>query len=183
MSSHDRSREIYNYWKRRYEDAYHNKCKANNRVIEIQNRRVELIKEINQLTADKNDHEDSRDKVVLGINSKNDINSHVIKTNNDLDSSSENYMAMGDCDTVNRRNLVDIFSDKTTSVKKNVSATYTALDETKTYLLNKIEEFTKAILKDEKEKAAGEAEEQRLVAYMQEMDREMSRAIAGMASA
>ncbi len=173
--------QMYNYWRRKYEEAYMLKQRASNNIIDIQNRRRQIINEINALESERRNYIESQQGLTRASSNNSDITDCVSDVAKKLETASEGFLAIGETSESKPQNLSVVFSERDSAQKSTISQLFEGLKNINSGVASKISELDEQIRRLQTESSDGQNEERRLIYYMDEQDRMMSTAEVQMA--
>lgn len=173
--------EMYNYWKRKYEEAYMAKHNANNRIVDIHNRKYQIISEINTLQAEQHNYMESQEGITKATSNNSDIDICICDTVAKLEIAADGFLAIGETSESKPQNLTSVFSERDSTQKQKITQMFEGLKTVNSSVADKISELSAQIKQLQSETDDGQTEERRLVAYIEEQDRMMNTAEVEMA--
>ena len=166
-----RGLETYYRAEERYEDAYAEKGRAENDIVRIQNRRRDIINEINQCNSDRRCHQRSLDKIKNAISKNNDIESSRKDAASKLETASSGFAAIGTCTTVTPKKLTDVFEEKNRSTNRMLEESFRQIKNASSSISKKIDNLDNRIRQLQNEKDEGQRRERQLREHINEQNR------------
>lgn len=148
-----RHQDDYYAAKRRYEDACYEKRCAENEIADIQNRRYQLINEINDSESEHKRFVESHEEIVKSINNDDGISAGITDSAAKLTEASKGLLAIGSSTVGNLKDLDTVFDERNRSSKTSINSAFEALKRTRNDMDSHINEVAGKIrlLKDELE--------------------------------
>ena len=173
--------QMYNYWRKKYEEAYMLKQRASNNIVDLQNRRRQIIDEINALESERRNYVESQEGLAKASSNDSDITDCVSDVAKKLETASEGFLAIGETNESKPQNLSVVFSERDSAQKSTISQLFEGLKNINSGIANKISELDDQIKRLQVESDDGQSEERRLLYCMDEQDRMMNTAEVQMA--
>ena len=168
--------EEYYKAKNRYENAAYEKRRAENEIIDIRNRKPQLINKINQLNAEKKCNLSSLEEISKSVKTNG-----IRDTETKLETASNGFLAIGESSLGKPQNLTTVFDDVNRSSKNNISNAFVTLKKTQALVNGKINDINSQIKNLQTELENKKNRERSLQCIVSEKQRTMNNAAVEMA--
>ena len=140
-----KNQEEYYKAKNRYENATYEKRRAENEIIDIRNRKPQLINKINQLNAEKKCNLTSLEEISKSVKTNGSFEQSIKDTETKLETASNGFLAIGESSLGKPQNLTTVFDGVNRSSKNNISSAFVNLKRTQALINNKINDINSQI--------------------------------------
>lgn len=137
--------EEYYKAKNRYENATYEKRRAENEIIDIRNRKPQLINKINQLNAEKKCNLSSLEEISKSVKTNGSFDQSIRDTETKLETASNGFLAIGESSLGKPQNLTTVFDGVNRSSKNNISNAFVTLKKTQALVHGKINDINSQI--------------------------------------
>lgn len=173
--------EEYLIAKRRYENAFEEKRRAENEVNNILNRRQQVINTINELVAERNRNSDSLSEIQRSLARNSDFDSSVKDTESKLETASIGFSTIGESSVGTPQNLKEVFDERNRCSKSSITSAFEQMKNIENSIQRKIDDLNSQIAQLEREMEDGQNRERYLNNVIAEQDRIMDNASIEMA--
>ncbi len=173
--------EEYYKAKNRYENATYEKRRAENEIIDIRNRKPQLINKINQLNAEKKCNLTSLEEISKSVKTNGSFEQSIKDTETKLETASNGFLAIGESSLGKPQNLTTVFDGVNRSSKNNISSAFVNLKRTQALINNKINDINSQIKNLQTELENKKSRERSLQCIVSEKQRTMNNAAVEMA--
>ena len=170
--------EEYYKAKNRYENATYEKRRAENEIIDIRNRKPQLINKINQL---KKCNLTSLEEISKSVKTNGSFEQSIKDTETKLETASNGFLAIGESSLGKPQNLTTVFDGVNRSSKNNISSAFVNLKRTQALINNKINDINSQIKNLQTELENKKSRERSLQCIVSEKQRTMNNAAVEMA--
>jgi len=170
--------EEYYKAKNRYENATYEKRRAKNEIIDIRNRKPQLINKINQLNAEKKCNLTSLEEISKSVKTNGSFEQSIKDTETKLETASNGFLAIGESSLGKPQNLTTVFDGVNRSSKNNISSAFV---RTQALINNKINDINSQIKNLQTELENKKNRERSLQCIVSEKQRTMNNAAVEMA--
>lgn len=176
-----RHEEDYQSAKRKYEDAFAEKRRAENEISEILNRRKQIIAKVNELVAEKNLNTDSLTQLNNSSAKNSEFDEHIKDTEVKLESASTGFCAIGESSVATVKKLTDVFDEKNRHSKSSITGAFEQIKNIGKTIEQKISTLSGQITQLNNEREEGERRERYLYGVISDQDHRMNDASIEMA--
>lgn len=173
--------EDYMIAKRRYENAFSEKRRAENELNNILNRRQQVIGAINELTAERNRNNYSLSEIQRSYAQNNDFDASVKDTETKLEAASIGFSAIGESSVGTPQKLTEVFDEKNRTSKTSITSAFSQIKNIEGSIQRKIDELNRQIAQLERELEDGQNRERYLNSVISEQNHIMNNASIEMA--
>ena len=173
--------DAYDHARRDYDNASAAKRNAENEIIGIQNRRKQIVNEINSLESEKKLNEESLTELQKTTQHDSDISSGITDAATKLDTAATGFLAIGSASSCQLKNLNNVFDERDRNARTRISGIFENINSAKLSITSKINELTGNIRRLENEMEEGKQRERSLNNSIAEYSRAMSNASYSMA--
>lgn len=167
--------------KRRYENAFSEKRRAENELNNILNRRQQVIGAINELTAERNRNNYSLSEIQSSYAQNNDFDASVKDTETKLEAASIGFSAIGESSVGTPQKLTEVFDEKNRTSKTSITSAFSQIKNIEGSIQRKIDELNRQIAQLERELEDGQNRERYLNSVISEQNHIMNNASIEMA--
>lgn len=168
--------EEYLIAKRRYENAFEEKRRAENEVNNILNRRQQIISTINELVAEMNRNSDSLSEIQRSSAQNSDFNSSVRDAESKLEAASIGFSAIGESSVGTPQKLTEVFDERNRRSKSSIISAFEQIKNIGNSIQRKIDDLNRQITQLEREMEDGKNREQYLNNVVAEQNHIMNNA-------
>lgn len=173
--------EEYYKAKNRYENAAYEKRRAENEIIDIRNRKPQLINKINQLNAEKKCNLSSLEEISKSVKTNGSFDQSIRDTETKLETASNGFLAIGESSLGKPQNLTTVFDGVNRSSKNNITNAFVTLKKTQALVNGKINDINSQIKNLQTELENKKSRERSLQCIVSEKQRTMNNAAVEMA--
>lgn len=173
--------EEYFNAKNRYENAAYEKRCAENEIIDIRNRKPQLIGKINELNAEKKCNLTSLEEISKSVKTNGSFDQSIKDTETKLETATGGFLAIGESSLGKPQNLTTVFEDVNRSSKNNISSAFVNLKNTQALINSKISDINSRINNLRTELENKKSRERSLQYVVSEKQRTMNNAAVEMA--
>lgn len=176
-----RHQEEYLIAKKKYENAFIEKRRAENEINDILNRRQPIINAINDMVAERNRNSDSLSQLQNTSSQNNDLEDSVRDTDAKLETASQGFLAIGESSVGNLQNLTIVFDERNRKSKSSIKSAFDQIKNAVSLLKIKIDDLNRRIDQLEGELEDGQNRERNLNGVIFDQNRIMNNASIEMA--
>ncbi len=173
--------EDYMIAKRRYENAFSEKRRAENELNNILNRRQQVIGAINELTAERKRNDESLSEIQSSYAKNSDFDASVKDAETKLEVASIGFSAIGESSVGTPQKLTEIFDEKNRSSKACITSAFSQIKSIEGSIQRKIDELNRQVEQLDRELEDDKNRERYLNNVILEQDRIMNNASIEMA--
>lgn len=173
--------EEYLISKRRYENAFAEKRRAENEINSILNRRQQIINMVNELTAERNRNNDSLSEIQKSSAQNGDFDASVKDTEAKLEIASSGFLAIGESSVGIPQRLTEVFDERNRSSKSSIANAFEQMKSIGNAIQRKIDDLSRQISQLEQEMEDGKNRERYLNNVIAEQNHIMNNASIEMA--
>ena len=173
--------EEYLIAKRRYENAFAEKRRAENEINSIINRRQQIISMINELTAERKRNSESLAEIQKSSAQNSDFDASVKDTEAKLETASSGFLAIGESSVCTLQRLTEVFDEKNRNSKSSIASAFEQMKNIGGSVQRKIEDLSHQISQLEQEMEDGKNRERYLNNVIAEQNHVMNNASVEMA--
>lgn len=173
--------EDYLIAKRRYENSYTEKRRAENEVNGILNRRQQIISTINELVSERNRNSDSLSEIQRSSSQNGDFDASVRDAESKLEAASLGFSAIGESSVGIPQKLTEVFDEINRNSKSSISSAFEQMKNIGNSIQIKIDDLNRQISQLERELEDGKTREQYLNNVISEQNHIMNNASIEMA--
>ena len=173
--------EDYLIAKRRYENAFVEKRRAENEINNILNRRQQIINAINELSAERSRNNDSLSEIQKSSAQNGDFDVSVKDTEVKLEAASSGFLAIGESSVGMPQRLTDVFEERNRSSRSSIANAFEQMKNIGNSIQRKIEDLSRQISQLEQEMEDGKNRERYLNNVIAEQNHIMNNASIEMA--
>lgn len=173
--------EDYLIAKRKYENAFTEKRRAENEVNSILNRRQQIVNTINELVSERNRNSDSLSEIQRSSSQNGDFDASVRDTESKLEAASLGFLAIGESSVGTPQKLTDVFDEKNRKSKSSITSAFEQMKNIGNSIQRKIDDLNRQITQLEREMEDGKNREQYLNNVVAEQNHIMNNASIEMA--
>jgi len=173
--------EEYLIAKKKYENAFAEKRRAENEISNLLNRRQQILSSINDMVAERNRNNDSLTQLQNTSSQNSDFEASVRDTDIKLESASEGFLAIGESSVGKPQKLTDVFDERNRKSKSSITSAFDQIKNIGNSIQRKIDELNRQIAQLERELEDGRNRERQLNNVISEQNRIMNNASIEMA--
>lgn len=181
MPTEQQHQEEYLIAKRRYENAFAEKRRAENELNSIFNRRQQIINTINELTSERNRNIDSLSEIQKSTAQNSDFDDSVKDTETKLEAASSGFLAIGESSVGTPQRLTEVFEERNRSSKSSIASAFEQMKNIGDSIQRKIDDLSHQISQIEQEMEDGKNRERYLNNVIAEQNHAMNKASIEMA--
>lgn len=173
---HQKHQEDYMKAKKKYENAFIEKRRAENEINNILNRRQKIINMINELTAERNRNTDSLSEIQRSSAQNGDFDASVKDTETKLEAASSGFLAIGESSVGTPQRLTEVFDERNRKSKSSIASAFEQMKNIGSSIQRKIDDLNRQISQLEREMEEGKNRERYFNSVIAEQERIMNNA-------
>lgn len=173
--------EEYMIAKKKYENAFAEKRRAENEINNILNRRQQILSSINDMVAERNRNSDSLSQLQNTSAQNSDFEASVRDTDIKLESASQGFLAIGESSVGKPQKLTDVFEERNRTSKSSIASAFEQMKTIGSSIQRKIDDLSRQISQLEQEMEDGKNRESYLNNMIAEQNHIMNNASIEMA--
>lgn len=154
--------EEYLIAKRRYENAFAEKRRAENEINNILNRRQQIVSAINELVSDRARNFDSLSEIQRSSAQNSDFDASVKDTETKLEAASSGFLAIGESSVGTPQRLTEVFDERNRTSKSSIASAFEQMKNIGGSIQRKIDDLSHQISQLEQEMEDGKNRERYL---------------------
>lgn len=173
--------EEYMIAKRKYENAFSEKRRAENEINGIRNRRQQIINSINEKSSERKRNTDSHAEIQRSYAKNGEFDASVRDTESKLETATAGYSAIGVSSTGGVQKLTEVFDARNRASKSAITSAFNQLKNIEGAIQRKIDDLNRQISQLERELEDGHNRERYLNGVVSQQDHIMNNASIEMA--